>query len=426
MHDRHVSVIGLGYVGLPVVIAFGLQRRTIGFDVSPNRLADLRAGLDRNGEVSREELAAAQLELTDSIDVLRQADFHIVAVPTPISAGAQPDLMPVIRASETVGRALKRGDVVVYESTVYPGVTEEICVPILERESGLKLGTDFTVGYSPERINPGDKQHTFCNIVKIVSGSDAATLDLVAEVYGSVVTAGVYRAGSIKVAEAAKVIENTQRDLNIALMNEAAIIFDYLDIDTREVLDAAGTKWNFLHFTPGLVGGHCIGVDPYYLTHKAQVSGYTPQVILAGRRVNDGMGRFVADRAVKMLIRTGRAPLGAKAVVLGLTFKENCPDLRNSKVIDIVHHLKEYGLEVQLHDPLADPAEAFDEYGVTLTRFDELQPADLIMLAVPHREFLAKTDALLALAKPGAVLADVKSSLPLAAISAAGLVVWRL
>ena len=298
--------------------------------------------------------------------------------------------------------------------------------PILERESGLKLGMDFTVGYSPERINPGDKQHTFRNIVKIVSGSDAATLDLVAQVYGSVVTAGVYRAGSIKVAEAAKVIENTQRDLNIALMNEAAIIFDYLDIDTREVLDAAGTKWNFLDFTPGLVGGHCIGVDPYYLTHKAQVSGYTPQVILAGRRVNDGMGRFVADRAVNALIRTGCAPLRAKAIVLGLTFKENCPDLRNSKVIDIVHHLQDYGLKVQLHDPLADPVEAFDEYGVTLTGFDALQPADLIVLAVPHRDFVVKPHALLALAKPGAVFADVKSSLSLDAISAAGLVVWRL
>jgi UDP-N-acetyl-D-glucosamine/UDP-N-acetyl-D-galactosamine dehydrogenase len=426
MHDRHVSVIGLGYVGLPVAIAFGLQRRTIGFDTSAARLADLRAGLDRNGETSREELAAAHLELTDSIEVLRQANFHIVAVPTPISAGAHPDLMPVKLASETVGRALKRGDVVVYESTVYPGVTEEICIPILERESGLKLGADFTVGYSPERINPGDKQHAFCNIVKIVSGSDAATLDLVAEVYRSVVTAGVYRAGSIKVAEAAKVIENTQRDLNIALMNEAAIIFDYLGIDTHEVLNAAGTKWNFLPFTPGLVGGHCIGVDPYYLTHKAQVSGYTPQVILAGRRVNDGMGRFVADRAVKTLIRTGRAPLRAKAIVLGLTFKENCPDLRNSKVIDIVHHLQDYGLEVQLHDPLADAGEAFDEYGVALTGFDALDPADLIVLAVPHRDFLVKMDALLALAKPGAVFADVKSCLPLDAIREAGLVVWRL
>jgi UDP-N-acetyl-D-galactosamine dehydrogenase len=426
MHDRRVSIIGLGYVGLPVAIAFGLQRRTIGFDTSAARLADLRAGLDRNGETSREELAAAHLDLTDCIDVLRQANFHIVAVPTPISAGAQPDLMSVKRASETVGRALKRGDVVVYESTVYPGVTEEICVPILERESGLTLGTDFAVGYSPERINPGDKQHTFRNIVKIVSGSDAATLDLVAEVYSSVVTAGVYRAGSIKVAEAAKVIENTQRDLNIALMNEAAIIFDYLEIDTREVLDAASTKWNFLDFTPGLVGGHCIGVDSYYLTHKAQVSGYTPQVILAGRRVNDGMGRFVAERAVKTLIRTGCAPLRAKAIVLGLTFKENCPDLRNSKVIDIVHHLQDYGLKVQLHDPLADPVDAFDEYGVTLTGFDALQPADLIVLAVPHRDFVVKPDALLALAKPGAVFADVKSSLSLDAISAAGLVVWRL
>jgi UDP-N-acetyl-D-glucosamine/UDP-N-acetyl-D-galactosamine dehydrogenase len=426
MHERNVSVIGLGYVGLPVAIAFGLQRRTIGFDTNPKRLADLRNGFDRNGETSRDELAAAHMELTDCVDTLRQADFHIVAVPTPISAGAQPDLTPVRLASETVGRALKRGDVVVYESTVYPGVTEEICVPILARESGLKLGRDFTVGYSPERINPGDKQHTFRNIVKIVSGSDAATLDLVAKVYSSVVTAGVYRAGSIKVAEAAKLMENTQRDLNIALMNEAAIIFDYLDIDTRDVLDAASTKWNFLNFTPGLVGGHCIGVDPYYLTHKAQISGYSPLVILAGRRVNDGMGKFVAERVVKTLIRTGRAPLHAKAIVLGLTFKENCADLRNSKVIDIVRHLQDYGLTVQLHDPLADPEEAFHEYGVKLTRFDELEPADLIVLAVSHREFMAKTDALLALGKQGAVFADVKSCMPREAIDAAGLVTWRL
>lgn len=426
MHDRHVSVIGLGYVGLPVAIAFGMQRRTIGFDINARRLADLRNGIDRNGESSREELGAANLWLTDSIDTLRQADFHIVAVPTPISAGAHPDLTPVRLASETVGRALRPGGVVVYESTVYPGVTEEICVPILERESGLTFGRDFTVGYSPERINPGDKQHTFRNIVKIVSGSDAATLDLIARVYGSVLTAGVYRAPSIKVAEAAKLMENTQRDLNIALMNEAAIIFDYLDIDTRDVLDAAATKWNFLNFTPGLVGGHCIGVDPYYLTHKAQVSGYTPLVILAGRRVNDEMGRFVADRVVKTLIHTGCAPLRAKAIVLGLTFKENCADLRNSKVIDIVRHLKDYGLDVQLHDPLADPEDAEREYGVSLTAFDHLDPADLIVMAVPHRAFLQKPAALLALGKPGAVFADVKAVLSLDTIHAAGLVPWRL
>src|SRR5476651_555022 len=353
MHDRHVSVIGLGYVGLPVAIAFGLQRRTIGFDTSPARLADLRAGLDRNGETSREELAAARLELTDCIEVLRQANFHIVAVPTPISSGAQPDLMPVKQASETVGRALKRGDVVVYESTVYPGVTEEICVPILERESGLKLGTDFAVGYSPERINPGDKQHTFRNIVKIVSGSDAATLDLVAQVYSSVVTAGVYRAGSIKVAEAAKVIENTQRDLNIALMNEAAIIFDYLDIDTSEVLDAAGTKWNFLDFTPGLVGGHCIGVDPYYLTSKAQELGYHPEVILAGRRINDSMGATIARRLIRFLGKGSRPLRDTRVGILGITFKENVPDIRNSRVPDILKELHNYGITTLLHDPMA-------------------------------------------------------------------------
>ncbi len=426
MHDRHISVIGLGYVGLPVAIAFGLQRRTIAFDNNPRRLDELRRGVDRNGETSAGELEASNLHLTDSTDTLAEADFHIVAVPTPISAGAHPDLSPVRLASQTVGRALKRGDIVVYESTVYPGVTEEVCVPILEHESGLVMGRDFTVGYSPERINPGDKQHTFRNIVKIVSGSDARTLDIIAKVYGSVVTAGVYRARSIRVAEAAKLIENTQRDLNIALMNEAAIIFDYLDIDTHDVLDAAGTKWNFLNFTPGLVGGHCIGVDPYYLTHKAQVSGYTPLVILSGRRVNDGMGRFVGERIVKTLIRTGRAPLRAKAIVLGLTFKENCADLRNSKVIDIVRHLEDFGLDVQLHDPLADPEEAEREYGVTLTPFAQLQSADVVLLAVPHRDFLLKPDALLALGNPGAVFADVKSSLPLDSIQAAGLVGWRL
>lgn len=426
MHDRHVAVVGLGYVGLPVAVAFGMQGRTVGFDISATRIADLRSGFDRNGEVSREELAKTTVEFTNNVETLKEADFHIVAVPTPISAGTQPDLTPVTRASEIIGSVLKRGDVVVYESTVYPGVTEEVCVPILERISGLKSSLDFAVGYSPERINPGDKEHQFSNIVKIVSASDAATLDLVANVYESVVTAGVYRAESIKVAEAAKVLENTQRDMNIALVNEAAIIFDYLGIDTRQVLDAAKTKWNFLAFTPGLVGGHCIGVDPYYLTHKAQVSGYTPQVILAGRRVNDGMGRFVAERAVKALIKTGRAPLGAHAVVLGMTFKENSPDLRNSKVIDIIQQLQEYGLAVQIHDPLADPQEAVEEYDVTLSCFADLAPADLVILAVPHLPFLQDTRALISLAKPGAVFADVKSCLVTEDIRKAGLVPWRL
>src|SRR5476651_200397 len=418
MHDRHVSVIGLGYVGLPVAIAFGLQRRTIGFDTSPGRLADLRAGLDRNGETSREELAAACLELTDSIDTLRQANFHIVAVPTPISSGAQPDLMPVKQASETVGRALKRGDVVVYESTVYPGVTEEICIPILERESGLKLGIDFTVGYSPERINPGDKQHTFHNIVKIVSGSDAATLDLVAKVYGSVVMAGVYRAGSIKVAEAAKVIENTQRDLNIALMNEAAIIFDYLDIDTREVLDAAGTKWNFLNFSPGLVGGHCIGVDPYYLTSKAQELGYHPEVILAGRRINDSMGATIARRLVRFLGAGSRPLRDTRVGILGVTFKENVPDIRNSRVPDIIKELKTFGVSILLHDPLTNEDAVAREYGLALCDLDMINDCDAIVLAVPHAQFTRDLAMLWPMLRDNGVVIDVKSVIHPASVPA--------
>ena len=425
--NRIISVVGLGYVGLPVAVAFGKVRRTVGFDINRTRIAELREGHDRTGEVSAEDLKAANILFTDSIEELKEADFHIVAVPTPIDEANQPDLRLMCRASETVGAALKPGDIVVYESTVYPGVTEEECLPILERVSGLKGGLDFSVGYSPERINPGDKEHTFTKIRKVVSGQNPETLEIVAQVYSSVVTAGVFKASSIKVAEAAKVIENTQRDLNIALMNELALIFDRLGIDTGEVLAAAGTKWNFLKFTPGLVGGHCIGVDPYYLTHKAEMVGYIPQVILAGRRINDGMGKFVAQRAVKEIIRAGHAVLGAVVTVLGLTFKEDCPDLRNSKVVDIIHELKDYGMEVQVCDPLADPGEAAHEYGVTLVPRAALKPAVAVVAAVAHDEYRRLTVAdFTALMGEDPVLIDVKGLYDRKEMAAAGIRVWTL
>lgn len=426
-HNRIVSVIGLGYVGLPVAIAFGNQGPTIGFDINSHRIAELRRGYDRTREVTDDELQLADINFTDSLDILRQADFHIVAVPTPVDAAKQPDLTPMLKASETVGKALKQGDIVVYESTVYPGVTEEECVPILERFSGLKCGEDFTVGYSPERINPGDKEHTFTKITKVVSGQDAATLEVVACVYESVIGAGVHRAPSIKVAEAAKVIENTQRDLNIALMNELAIIFDHMGIDTNDVLEAAGTKWNFLRFKPGLVGGHCIGVDPYYLTHKAEKIGYIPQVILAGRRINDGMGKFIAQRTVKEMVHAGHCILGATVTVLGLTFKEDCPDLRNSRVIDIVRELLDYGIDVQVHDPLAAPDEALHEYGVTLVPFEQLQPAAAIVVAVAHHEFrVLSLQAIQMLVANKAVLIDVKGIFNQNEVVQAGFRLWRL
>jgi len=426
-HDRKVSVIGLGYVGLPVAVAFGQKSRTIGFDINAVRVAELAAGYDRTGEVGAVELAAADLSFTDQVADLREADFHIIAVPTPVDDARQPDLTPVLKASETVGKALKVGDIVVYESTVYPGVTEEECVPVLERVSGLQCGRDFTVGYSPERINPGDREHTFTRICKVVAGQDAATLDTVAKVYGSVVEAGVFRAASIKVAEAAKVIENTQRDLNIALMNELALIFDRLGIDTLDVLAAAGTKWNFLNFRPGLVGGHCIGVDPYYLTHKAEKIGYHPQVILAGRRINDGMGRFIAQRTVKELLRAGHELQGATVTVLGLTFKENCPDLRNSRVIDIIRELEDYGIAVQVHDPLADPTEALAEYGVQLIAFDALQPAAAVVVAVAHADYRELTPTILSTGMQGRpVLVDVKGMFNPTECLTAGIGYWRL
>ncbi len=425
--NRTVAVVGLGYVGLPVAVAFGKTTRTIGFDIKKDRIAELREGHDRTGEVEKGELQSANIVYTDDVAVLREADFFIVAVPTPVDQANRPDLTPMLRASESVGKALKKGDIVVYESTVYPGATEEDCVPILERVSGLKGGVDFKVGYSPERINPGDKEHTFTKIRKVVSGQDAEALKVVAEVYSSVVTAGVFEASSIKVAEAAKVIENTQRDLNIALMNELALLFDRMGIDTLDVLAAAGTKWNFLPFKPGLVGGHCIGVDPYYLTHKAEMLGYIPQVILAGRRINDGMGAFVAQRTVKELVKLGHSLAQGTVTVLGLTFKENCPDLRNSKVVEIVRELESYGLTVQVHDPLADVHEAKEEYDLDLVAWDKLKPAQAVIAAVSHAEYKRLSPeemTRLCWSKP--LLVDVKGVYDRPRFEAAGFKVWRL
>ncbi|EEG10251.1 nucleotide sugar dehydrogenase [Pseudogulbenkiania ferrooxidans] len=427
MPDRKVSVVGLGYVGLPVAVAFGQKSRVIGFDINQQRLAELRNGHDRTLEVEDAELAAADIVYTDDVTVLAEADFHIVAVPTPVDDAHQPDLTPVEKASESVAKALRPGAIVVYESTVYPGVTEEVCVPILERVSGLKCGVDFTVGYSPERINPGDKEHTFTKIKKVVSGQDAATLEIVADVYGSVVTAGVHKASSIKVAEASKVIENTQRDLNIALMNELAVLFEKMGIDTLDVLEAAGTKWNFLPFRPGLVGGHCIGVDPYYLTYKAEQLGYIPQVIHAGRRINNGMGTFIAQRTIKEMIHAGINILGSTVTVLGLTFKENCPDLRNSRVIDVVTELREFGVQVQVADPQADAAEARHEYGVDLVPMEQLAPADAVIVAVAHHEFAEFSAAdWLSQCRGVPVIIDVKGRLDKATLAEAGARYWRL
>ena len=423
---RKISVIGLGYVGLPVAVAFGKKHRTIGFDVNPERIRELRDAHDRTGEVTSAELAETNLLFTAAIDELRHADFHIVAVPTPVDDAKRPDLTLLLKASETVGKALKKGDIVVYESTVYPGATEEECVPVLERVSGLTCGKDFSVGYSPERINPGDKEHTFTKIKKVVSGSDQETLEIVASVYEAVVTAGVHRAASIKVAEAAKVIENTQRDLNIALMNELALIFDRLGIDTLDVLEAAGTKWNFLPFRPGLVGGHCIGVDPYYLTHKAEKIGYIPQVILAGRRINDGVGKFIAQRTIREMIHARQNILGSTVTVLGLTFKEDCPDIRNSKVIDIIQELQEYGITVQVHDPLADPSEVRHEYGLDMVAFDQLQPAAAVVVAVAHRQYREMPVTAFKALMNGLVLVDVKGMLKPEEVLAQGIRFWRL
>lgn len=382
-----LSVIGLGYVGMPLAVAFGKKLDVIGFDVNKHKVQEYLNGRDATNEVGDEEIRKSTVEFTCNEVKLRECRFHIVAVPTPINADKTPDLRPVIGASKTLGRNLERGSIVVYESTVYPGVTEEVCVPILERESGLKCGVDFKVGYSPERINPGDKIHRLETITKIVSGMDKETLEIVAKVYELVIEAGVHRAESIKVAEAAKVIENSQRDINIAFMNELSIIFNKMGIDTRAVLEAAGTKWNFLKFYPGLVGGHCIGVDPYYLTYKAEELGYHSQIILSGRRINDGMGKYVAESTVKNLIKANKQIKGARVGILGFTFKENCPDTRNSKIIDIVNELEEYGVVTFVTDPIAEVSEVKYEYGIDLYRYEELNSLDGVILAVPHKEY---------------------------------------
>ncbi len=426
-HGRKISVVGLGYVGLPVAVAFGKIGPVIGFDVNSKRIEELKSARDRTREVPVAELKQADVLFSSDAKALNAADFHIIAVPTPIDDAKQPDLRPLMAASKTVGQALKKGDIVVYESTVYPGATEEECVPVLEQVSGLKAGADFSVGYSPERINPGDTQHSFAHITKVVSGQDAKTLEVVANVYSAVVKAGVHRAPSIKVAEAAKVIENTQRDLNIALMNELALIFERMGIDTLDVLEAAATKWNFLRFSPGLVGGHCIGVDPYYLTHKATTLDYYPQVILAGRRINDSMGAFVASRIVKNLIRRGRTVKNSRVTVLGLSFKEDVPDVRNTRVIDIIRELKEYEIQVQVHDPLVDPTEAKHELNVELCPDGELEPAGCVVLAVAHKTYRDKgwlgVSALLN--SDGGVVVDVKGVLPRDAVPT-GVQLWWL
>jgi len=423
-----VAVVGLGYVGLPLAVEFGKHQETIGFDLSPAKVESYRRFVDPTGEVSGEDLrAAAQLTVSTEPATLAQADFIIVAVPTPVDSAHQPDFRALAGASESAGRHMKRGAIVVYESTVYPGATEEVCVPVLEKFSGMQWRRDFHVGYSPERINPGDKEHTLTRILKVVSGDSPETLEKVAALYQSIITAGVFRASSIKVAEAAKVIENTQRDLNIALMNELAILFDRIGIDTLEVLQAAGTKWNFLPFRPGLVGGHCIGVDPYYLTHKADKIGYHPQVILAGRRINDGMGKFIAEQTVKHMIRNGSQVKGSQVNVLGLTFKEDCQDIRNTRVIDVVHELRLYGVDVRVHDPVSDAGEARHEYGLELEPWDALPRADAVVVAVAHRQFVARPLAdYLAKVKEKGCFIDVKSKFDMAALQRAGLTVWRL
>ena len=423
-----VAVIGLGYVGLPLAVEFGKKFKTIGFDLSAQKVAAYRDGFDPTGEVSPEDLAAAT-QLTCSTDpaMIAEADFIVVAVPTPVDEAHQPDLTPLVKSSETVGKHLKQGAIVVYESTVYPGATEDVCIPILEKVSGKTWKKDFFVGYSPERINPGDKERTVTKIVKVVSGDTPETLAKVEQMYGAVITAGVYPASGIKVAEAAKVIENTQRDLNIALMNELALIFHKIGIDTIEVLEAAGTKWNFLPFRPGLVGGHCIGVDPYYLTHKAEMLGHHPQVILSGRRINDTMGKYVAEQTVKQMIEAGHSIKGCEVIVLGLTFKENCPDLRNSKVIDVIRELQSYGCSVRVHDPAADADEARHEYGVDLVEWDALPKASAIVATVAHAAYanMAATRLTDKLTDNG-VFVDVKSFFDRKALTEAGVRVWRL
>ena len=426
--EESISLIGLGYVGMPIAVAFAKKVKVVGYDLNAKKIELYKSGIDPTNEVGDDAIKNTSVEFTSDETALRNAKFHIVAVPTPVCDDHTPDLTPVEGASRILGRNLTKGSIVVYESTVYPGVTEDICVPILEEESGLKCGVDFKVGYSPERINPGDKVHRLETIVKIVSGMDKESLDIIAKVYELVVEAGVHRAPCIKVAEAAKVIENSQRDINIAFMNELSIIFNKLGIDTKAVLEAAGTKWNFLKFSPGLVGGHCIGVDPYYLTYKAEQVGYHSQVILAGRRINDDMGKYVAENCVKSIIRSGRAVKNARVAILGFTFKENCPDTRNSKVYDIVKELREYGIDPIIVDPTADRSEAEHLYGVKISELNDVAKMDAVIVAVAHKEFLdfgiEKIDALFGEGQK--VLLDVKGIYDREEYESAGYCYWRL
>ncbi len=416
--QARIAIVGLGYVGLPLAVEFGKHYPTVGFDINAGRIEELRAGRDSTLEVDEAELAAAtRLRFSADLAELSGCNFYIVTVPTPIDAARRPDLTPLVKASEMLGKVIKAGDIVVYESTVYPGCTEEVCVPILERVSGLKFNRDFFAGYSPERINPGDKQHRVTTILKVTSGSTPEVAEFVDRVYGSIITAGTHRASSIKVAEAAKVIENTQRDLNIALVNDLAILFNKLGIDTLEVLQAAGTKWNFLPFRPGLVGGHCIGVDPYYLTHKAQEVGHHPDVILAGRRTNDGMGPYVANEVIRLMVRKGINPVHAKILILGLTFKENCPDLRNTRVVDIVQALHGYNADVDVYDPWVDADEAEHEYGLRPIDAPAQGGYDAVIVAVAHHQFVGLgAEGVRALGRAGAVVYDVKYVLPREAV----------
>ena len=423
-----LSLVGLGYVGIPIAVSFAKKIDVIGFDLNEKKIELYKSGIDPTQEVGDEAIRNTAVEFTSDEAKLREAKFHIVAVPTPVNADHTPDLTPVESASRIVGRNLSKGSIVVYESTVYPGVTEDICVPILEKESGLVCGKDFKVGYSPERINPGDKVHRLETIVKVVSGMDEETLETVAKVYSLVALAGVHKAESIKVAEAAKVIENSQRDINIAFMNELSIIFHKLGIDTKAVLEAAGTKWNFLKFAPGLVGGHCIGVDPYYLTYKAEETGYHSQVILSGRRINDSMGQYVTESLIKLMAKSGVPISGAKVAVLGLTFKENCPDTRNSRVVDIIHELREYGIEPVVCDDVADKDGAEREYGLELTEFEKVNNCDAVVLAVAHDEFktLSKSDFDALYKNETKILLDVKGILDRKTFESAGYKYWRL
>ncbi len=423
-----LAVVGLGYVGMPLAVSFAKKVDVIGLDLNKRKVEQYLAGIDATNEVGNEAIKNTTVEFTYNEEKLRECKFHIVAVPTPINGDKTPDLNPVIGASKTIGRNLSKGSIIVYESTVYPGVTEEICVPILEKESGLICGKDFFVGYSPERINPGDKVHTLEKIVKIVSGMNEETLDIIAKVYELVIEAGVHRASSIKVAEAAKVIENAQRDINIAFMNELAMIFNEMHIDTKSVLEASGTKWNFLNFTPGLVGGHCIGVDPFYLVYKAKEYGYESEIIASGRRINDNMGKFVSENIIKLLINSDKKVKGAKIGLLGLTFKENCPDCRNTKVIDIINKLEEYGIELLIYDPIANQDEAMEEYGIKLNSKKELNDLDLIVLAVSHDIFKSEftLESMMEMFKNDRILVDIKSIFDINEAKKLDYSYWRL